>query len=282
MNEPLLVQGLEKAYPSFALGPLSFSIGEGEIVGFVGRNGAGKTTTLRSLLGLARKDSGSVSFFGVEQTPGVALPSTVGFASGDAVCYPRTPIGAQAAVLARFFPDWNEGKWKGYCQSFGLDEKKSPSQLSTGMKIKFQLALALSRGARLLLLDEPTSGLDPFSREEVVALFAKEAQNGVAILYSTHILTDLDRAAERVLLLSHGRLCLDESVHSLREAYCVAPLPPATSPEAEKAILSSLTRGGEAEALIPAKAQSLFPGARKADLEEILLFSEAKYEKSSL
>lgn len=105
--------------------------------------------------------------------------------------YPRKKISQLAAVTRLFYPTWNDGKWQKYTRAFNLDEDKSPSQLSEGMRVKLNLALALSHEAELLILDEPTSGLDPVSRQELLDIFRYVGDQGTAILFSTHIITDL-------------------------------------------------------------------------------------------
>ena len=105
-----------------------------------------------------------------------------------------------------FYPSWDEGAYRKYLTLFGLDEHKRPVELSEGMKVKFNLLLALSHQAEVLILDEPTSGLDPFSREELTELFETLKDRGVTIFFSTHITSDLEKCADNIIYISRGEI----------------------------------------------------------------------------
>ena len=203
----LEVSGLTKEYPGFLLDGVSLTAARGEIVGFIGRNGAGKSTTLKSILGLVHPDAGTVRFFGLEYTGNErAIRQRIGFAAGAVDFYKRRRIREIRDVAKRFYDTWEEESWRSCIRDFELDENKRPSELSEGMKVKLNLALALSHRAELLILDEPTSGLDPFSRTELLELFRELSDRGTAILYSTHIISDLEKCADRILYIRRGRI----------------------------------------------------------------------------
>ena len=207
MGPVLQLEGLCKKYPAFALEDVSFSVEPGEIMGFIGRNGAGKTTTLKAALHLVHPDAGRVRFFGLDYGDHEAeIRRRIGYAAGGTVFYPRKRLGDIAAVTRTFYENWDDAAWKRCCDRFALDEGKRVQELSEGMKVKFSLALALSHRAELLLLDEPTSGLDPVSRAELLELFAALRAEGTAILFSTHITTDLEECADRITYLRRGRV----------------------------------------------------------------------------
>ena len=204
--EPILeVSNLYKRYPGFSLENISFRLEAGQIMGFLGRNGAGKTTTIKAILNLCHPDSGTVRILGQPlDAPGVR--ARIGYAAGGAAFYPRKTLGAIADLTRPFYPQWEEEAYRHYCNVFHLDQQKQIRALSEGMKVKFQLALALSHGAKLLLLDEPSSGLDPVSREELRDIFRQLAAKGTAIFFSTHITSDLCGCADCVTYLQKGRL----------------------------------------------------------------------------
>ena len=158
----LQVQNLCKQYPAFCLQDVSFEIESGRIMGLIGRNGAGKTTTLKAILRLIRPSGGTVLFQGVplDETAS-ALRRAAGYVSGDLCYYPRKKLSQLSCTTRAFYPEWDEARYQSLLQRFGLDESKRVCELSAGMKVKYQLACALSHGAKLLILDEPTSGLDP-------------------------------------------------------------------------------------------------------------------------
>ena len=144
----------------------------GELTALIGRNGAGKSTTFKSLLNLTHPDAGEVRFFGLDFAGHEGeIKSRIGFVPGEFVYYPRRKLGAIAEVARHFYPNWDEEAYRRCLARFALEEGKTVSQLSAGMKVKFALTLALSHRAELLLLDEPTSWLDPVSREVLLEEF---------------------------------------------------------------------------------------------------------------
>ena len=201
------VRGIWKAYPSFRLKDVSFSLEEGKITGFIGRNGAGKTTTIKSMLNLVHTDSGEIRFFDLPlPAHEKEIKQRIGYSAGTVSWYPRKTIREIAEVTKSFYPSWDEGAYRKYLTLFGLDEHKRPVELSEGMKVKFHLLLALSHRAEVLILDEPTSGLDPFSRDELLELFDRLKDHGVTILFSTHITSDLEKCADNILYISGGEI----------------------------------------------------------------------------
>jgi ABC-2 type transport system ATP-binding protein len=217
----LEVRHLTKRYASFVLDDVSFSLEPGYIMGFIGRNGAGKTTTLKSILNLVHPDSGSVSVLGLEfRANELALKQEVGFMLGGFAYYPRTKVSRLTDTYRRFYDRWDEKAYRTYLAQFDLDETKTVEQLSSGMKVKYALALALSHGAKVLMLDEPTSGLDPVSRDEVLDIFRAIIEDGTrSILFSTQITSDLEKCADFVTYIAKGRVIASEEKDTFLGAY---------------------------------------------------------------
>ena len=217
----LEVEGLTKRYPGFTLDSVSFRLETGYIMGFIGRNGAGKTTTLKSMLGLAHADAGSVRIDGTEYREDEHLAKQkLGVAFGGVDYYPRARLSDIARVTRRFYEAWDETQYRALLQRFQLDEKKRVRELSQGMKVKFSLALALSHNAKLLLLDEPTSGLDPVSREELIELLQHIVEDGEhSILFSTHITSDLEKCADYITYIRGGRIAASTDLDSFKSEY---------------------------------------------------------------
>lgn len=212
MSTVLSVDSLCKNYQNFRLDNVSFTMNSGEIMGFIGRNGAGKTTTLKSLLNLVHPTSGNIAFFGMSwKDHEQEIKRRIGYASGGVNYYPMKPLKEIVATTRTFYPNWDEDAYKSYLDRFSLDENKRPKELSEGMKVKFNLVLALSHHAELLLLDEPTSGLDPVSRNDLLEVFAHLAKEGIAILFSTHITSDLDRCADSITYIRRGKIIASEN-----------------------------------------------------------------------
>ena len=206
--ELLSVRDLCKTYPGFTLDHVSFSLESGYIMGFIGRNGAGKTTTLKSMLGLVHPDGGTVEMFGMDLRENEsACRQQIGVVLCDARYYASKRLRDVAERTARFYEHWDDAAYREYMKRFSLDETKRVRELSTGMWVKFTLALALSHGARLLLLDEPTSGLDPVSRDELLDIFRDTVANGESsILFSTHIISDLEKCADLITYIHNGKI----------------------------------------------------------------------------
>lgn len=216
MTEILTVRNLCKNYPAFELHDVSFSIRASSIMGLIGRNGAGKTTTIKSILRLVRPDGGSVEFLGQPvDDDAAALRREAGYVSGDLCYYPRKRLSQLTAVTRSFYSAWDSARYEALLRRFSLDDSKRVCELSAGMKVKYQLACALSHGAKLLILDEPTSGLDPVSRDDLLDLLRSLCeQDGVSILFSTHITSDLDACADDVTYLQNGTVAhLPDSPH---------------------------------------------------------------------
>ena len=214
----LEVQGLRKTYPGFRLQDVSFSVAPGSIMGFIGRNGAGKTTTLKSLLHVVHPDAGTIRFFGLDLNEHEGeIKQRIGYAGGAVDYYRRKPIRKLLEVTRGFYDNWDDAACRRWLEAFHLDERKSPAQLSEGMRVKLNLTLALSHRAELLILDEPTSGLDPVSREELLDAFCFLRDKGVAILFSTHITSDLEKCADHISYISRGRLLASERMSGFLE-----------------------------------------------------------------
>lgn len=217
----LKVKNLCKRYPGFELKNVSFTLEEGYIMGFIGRNGAGKTTTLKSILNLVHPESGEVRVHGLEFSENeLACKQLIGWVSGAADYYPKKKLGTVAAVVSRFYESWDDSVFSGYLKRFELDPGKKIDELSTGMRVKFALALALSHRARLLILDEPTSGLDPVSRDDLLEVFQSLVEDGErSVLFSTHITSDLEKCADQITYIKDGAILASTELSGFVDGY---------------------------------------------------------------
>ena len=201
---------------SFSLRNANLSIGAGEIIGLVGANGAGKTTIIRAALGLLKLDSGYAALFGeplAADTPDAdarRLRSRVGVVF-DTCPYPSEITVSQVGTcIAPAFPTWDGACFEALIERFGLEPKKKMKSLSRGMGMKLQLACALSHDADLLILDEATAGLDPLARDELLDELRDYASTGDrGVLLSSHITSDLERIADRVVGIDAGSIIFD-------------------------------------------------------------------------
>ncbi|MDD6190113.1 MAG: ABC transporter ATP-binding protein [Firmicutes bacterium] len=204
------VRKLNKKYPSFSLKDVSFNIEEGKITGFVGRNGAGKSTGIKSMLNLVHPDSGEIVYFGKPLAGNeTEIKKHIGYSTGTVSWYPRKKIKDVVSVVRNCYDTWDEDAYRRYLNLFEIDENKTARELSEGMKVKCNLLLALSHNAKVLILDEPTSGLDPFSRDELLSLFTELKSHGVAVFFSTHIISDIEKCADKIIYISNGEIVAD-------------------------------------------------------------------------
>lgn len=216
----LSVRGLCKKYENFELNNVSFDLEHGTITGFIGRNGAGKTTTLKSLLNLVHPNSGEILFYGKRfKEYEFEIKQKIGFVAGGIDYYPKKKIKTITATTRRFYKKWDDKAYKHYMDIFNLDENKTPDELSAGMKVKYSLVLALSHNAELLILDEPTSGLDPVSRDDLLDVFMGLSEEGITILFSTHITSDLDKCADNIVYIKNGKILASAGLNEFFTQY---------------------------------------------------------------
>ena len=217
----LEIKNIFKSYPSFELKNISFTIEPGKIIGFIGRNGAGKTTTLKCIYNLVKPTSGEVLYNGTSIVDIEAnYKQDVAMLIGEMDYYSTKTVKALTSVTKRFYKNWDDNKYHNYLKEFGIDENKQIKALSSGMKVKYGLALALSRGAKILLLDEPTSGLDPVSRDELMDIFIDLVNdNEHAILFSTHVISDLEKCADKIIYIKKGEIIVNDDVANFEASY---------------------------------------------------------------
>lgn len=217
MQKLLELKGVSRRVSDrFSLRDVTLAVEPGQIVGFLGANGAGKTTTIRAALGLIKLDAGELHLLGQRcdaNAPGETqrhLRSRIGLVL-DTCPFPSTlKVGQVERLVGPAYPTWSCETFAGFIDRFGLDPKTKVKDLSRGMGMKLQLACALSHNAKLLVLDEATAGLDPMAREELLdELLAFVADGQHSVLLSSHITSDLDRTADRVICIDNGSIVFD-------------------------------------------------------------------------
>ncbi len=207
MDKILELIDVSKKYPTFELKKINFSLERGKIMGFVGRNGAGKSTTLKTIMNLISFD-GSIKVNGKEfRDDEVENKQNIAFILGGVNVYHFVTVKTLKNVTRRFYKHWDEQLFQNYIKLFNISESKKVRELSQGMKVKLNLAIALSHKANLLILDEPTSGLDPVSRDEILNMFLDLVQKeDVSILFSTQIVSDLEKCADVITYIRNGEI----------------------------------------------------------------------------
>ncbi|MGB9919234.1 MAG: ABC transporter ATP-binding protein [Moorellales bacterium] len=208
MNTALEVLGLEKRFSGFTLGPLSFVLPSGHIMGLVGPNGAGKTTLIRCLLNLSRPSEGRIRVLGLDsRQQELTIRQMVGYVSELHPYYQDMTVAWTVRFRARFYRFWDQRLCEELLAKYEVPARKRIKELSKGTRAKLSLALALAHRPRLLVLDEPMSGLDPLARHDVLQeMLAFVQDEDRAVLFSTHILDDVERVADYVVILNRGKL----------------------------------------------------------------------------
>jgi ABC-2 type transport system ATP-binding protein len=250
---------LHKKYRDIhAVDALEMRVPRGAVYGFLGRNGAGKTTTIRMLAGLARASGGEMRVLGLDpRTDGIAILKRTGLVV-DKMLVPSMTGNDLVRFNRGFFPRWSDRLAARYADVLELDMKRKFKRLSTGNRTKLCLLLALSQGAELAMLDEPTAGLDPVVTDQLLRVMVEDfANEGRTLFLSSHHLSEVERIAEWVGIIDHGKLLLEGRLDDLRASFrrvrvVGESLPLATGPD----VLSANTGEGTTEYVLRADADA--------------------------
>lgn len=223
MMNAIEVDHVSKHFEKFSLQDISFQLPKGYIMGYVGQNGAGKTTSINLITGLYKLEEGSIRVDGMslEETP-VQVKAAIGYIGDESYYYPEFKIRDVRAIMKSFYGDFDAEEFDRYVKQWKLPSDKKIGEFSRGMKIKLMFAGVMARDTRILLLDEATSGLDPVTREEILAMLQKYIEDGErSVLFSTHIMEDLEQIADYIFLIENGRKVFCETKDELLENYAV-------------------------------------------------------------
>ncbi len=222
MSNIIEIKNLVKKYDDkFKLGSINLDIPSGIIVGLIGENGAGKTTLIKSILNILKIDEGNIKIFNkdfnkeennIKEDIGVVL---------DNMFFPEILTPNDISIIMNdIYKKWDEELFKKYLNDFGLNLNKQIKTMSKGMRKKLEIATSLSHHPKLLILDEPTSGLDPVVRNEVLDIFLDFIQDEEhTILLSTHITSDLEHIADKIIFINKGKILLDKNRDDLLDNY---------------------------------------------------------------
>ncbi len=204
------VNNLTKKYDGFTLDNVSFKVPKGSIMGFIGQNGAGKSTTINAILNIVKRDEGEIKLFGLDN-----LKNETEVKENLAAVFDELPFNEDlnakilSKVMSDIYKNWDEKVFFNYLDIFSLPSKKAFKKFSKGMKMKLQIAVALSHHAKLLIMDEATTGLDPVVRNEILDIFMEYLQDeNNTIFMSTHITSDLEKIADMVTFIDKGKIIL--------------------------------------------------------------------------
>jgi ABC-2 type transport system ATP-binding protein len=204
-----------------ALDDVSLAVPRGTVFGLVGANGAGKTTLIKHVLGLLRAASGSVRVFGRDPVADpVGVLGRVGYLSEDPDLPGWMRVGELLRYTRAFYPGWDDAYADRLRGDFGLDPAARVKNLSKGQKARAGLLVALAYRPELLVLDEPSSGLDPIVRRDIMeAIIRAIAEEGRTVLFSSHLLHEVERVADRVAMIHKGRVVFDSALDDVKETH---------------------------------------------------------------
>lgn len=215
------VNNLTKKYDGFTLDNVSFKVPKGSIMGFIGQNGAGKSTTINAILNIVKRDEGEIKLFGLDN-----LKNETEVKENLAAVFDELPFNEDlnakilSKVMSDIYKNWDDKVFFNYLDIFSLPSKKAFKKFSKGMKMKLQIAVALSHHAKLLIMDEATTGLDPVVRNEILDIFMEYLQDeNNTIFMSTHITSDLEKIADMVTFIDKGKIILSGYKDAILDNY---------------------------------------------------------------
>lgn len=242
---PLVAAGLTRRYGQReVLSNVTLRLEPGQVLGLLGRNGAGKTTLIQCLLGLCAPDEGESWLWG---TPSLALTDGIkqrlGYVAQTPEAFGWMTISEMLDFVAPFYPQWDHDYVRRVRERGGISVGKPLAKLSPGERQQAAIIRALAPRPDLLVLDEPAAALDPVARRALLRDIAEHAASwGCTVLYSTHIVSDLDRIASHVAILHHGKLLLHEELDALKERHLRLHVPAAIAAGLEPSLSGELSR----------------------------------------
>ena len=272
------LKNVKKDYGDFVLDNVSFCVPTGSVCGFIGQNGAGKTTTIQIILDAIKRDGGEVYVFGKNIDDGMsALKEDIGVVFDEMGFHDFLTPKQINTVMKNIYKNWDEDAFFDYLKKFSLPSKKECGKFSRGMRMKLQIATAMSHKAKLLIMDEPTSGLDPIVRNEIIQIFREFViEEDHSILLSSHITTDLEKIADEVVFIDAGKIVLSGNKDEIIEKHGILRCKKDEFNEISKSLIVDVDVSSMgAEILVNDKkaASKLYPGMviDEAGLEQIMI-----------
>ncbi len=273
------IKGLTKKYDGFTLDDITFDVPKGSVMGFIGQNGAGKTTTIKAIFNIISCDAGTINVLGLDNTEHeYEIKEDIAAVFDELPFHEDFNAKQISIVLSSVYKNWDNEKYKELLTRFSLPEKKKIKQFSKGMKMKLQIATALSHNAKLLIMDEATTGLDPVVRNEILDIFREYLQDGErSILMSSHITSDLEKIADCVTFIDKGKILISGYKDDILETHGLLKCSKSDYENIDKEdIISARITDFGVDAMVSDRemCNKKYSGAiiDKTTLEEIMLF----------
>ena len=279
INNVIELKNVVKDYGDFKLDHISFAVPEGSVCGFIGQNGAGKTTTINLILDIINRDEGDISLFGkpVDQDHAY-VREDVGVVFDEMGFHEFMTAKDINIMMKNIYKNWDEVAFFDYLKRFSLPSKKKCGAFSRGMRMKLQIAAAMSHKAKLLIMDEPTSGLDPIVRNEMIGIFRDfVVEEDHTILLSSHITGDLEKIADEVVFIDGGKIVLSGNKDEILEKHGILKCKKEEASKVSEALIVGVEEEAYSTSILVNDrhaAAKLYPDMviEEAALEDIMIY----------
>lgn len=215
----IAVKNLRKSFDDFTLDNVTFQVPKGRIVGFIGENGAGKSTTINLILNELQRDSGTIEVLGTD-TMDSSVKKKIGVVFDECNFHEFFTAQNMAKIFSGVYSTWDDSLFTSYMKKFNVPFSKPIGSFSKGMKMKLSIICAMAHRPKLLILDEATTGLDPVVRDEILDMFLDFIQDEErSIFFSSHIISDIEKIADYVILIHQGKIVFEEQKDTLIYQY---------------------------------------------------------------
>ena len=279
INNVIELKNVVKDYGDFKLDHISFAVPEGSVCGFIGQNGAGKTTTINLILDIINRDEGEISLFGkpVDQDHAY-VREDVGVVFDEMGFHEFMTAKDINIMMKNIYKNWDEVAFFDYLKKFSLPSKKKCGAFSRGMRMKLQIAAAMSHKAKLLIMDEPTSGLDPIVRNEMIGIFRDfVVEEDHTILLSSHITGDLEKISDEVVFIDGGKIVLSGNKDEILEKHGILKCKKEEASKVSEALIVGVEEEAYSTSILVNDrhaAAKLYPDMviEEAALEDIMIY----------
>ena len=279
INNVIELKNVVKDYGDFKLDHISFAVPEGSVCGFIGQNGAGKTTTINLILDIINRDEGEINLFGKPVDKDHAyVREDVGVVFDEMGFHEFMTAKDINIMMKNIYKNWDEVAFFDYLKKFSLPSKKKCGAFSRGMRMKLQIAVAMSHKAKLLIMDEPTSGLDPIVRNEMIGIFRDfVVEEDHTILLSSHITGDLEKIADEVVFIDGGKIVFSGNKDEILEKHGILKCKKEEASKVSEALIVGVEKEAYSTSILVNDrhaAAKLYPDMviEEAALEDIVIY----------